>query len=419
MRQILNTYDCIVFLPLRLNKRMKQYIKYTYSILCVLAAFGMTLYCVKLYISNEDVSIVDFKEFNQNTDSVYPTITLCFKTNFLQQNLKNYHRGINESSYKRFLIGEHWHEGMFEVDFDKVTTKLVDYFLGASIWSFYTLNGESVSYKYVKEGFETEEVHHQDLKSFHPKFYISFRDIHEHCFSIDIPNHLDIKIHTFELLFNNSIFPDETRPEYDEFGIKIHYPSQFLNAQIAKYSWKTQVNNRKSYSMQFKIQNLVVLNRRDKSSNPCSENWNNYDETIMGNLMTRIGCHPPHWKTNLNLPNCSTKEEMKQFYNLDISDQDPPCKNIQKCFYAYEELDYLVSSWFDEQSQETNQTFFNVFIEFTDNYFMEIQHVRSFDMQSLIGNSGGYLGLFTGYALLQLPNLLHFLFKYLHQRIWG
>ena len=42
---------------------------------------------------------------------------------------------------------------------------------------------------------------------------------------------------------------------------------------------------------------------------------------------------------------------------------------------------------------------------------MEIKHVRDFDIESLIGNSGGYIGLFTGYALLQLPNLLSLVYQ--------
>ena len=31
--------------------------------------------------------------------------------------------------------------------------------------------------------------------------------------------------------------------------------------------------------------------------------------------------------------------------------------------------------------------------------------MRAYDIESLVGNAGGYIGLFMGYALFQLPNL--------------
>ena len=37
--------------------------------------------------------------------------------------------------------------------------------------------------------------------------------------------------------------------------------------------------------------------------------------------------------------------------------------------------------------------------------YKEISQVKAFDMEMLVGNIGGYLGLFLGYALLQIPDL--------------
>ena len=46
---------------------------------------------------------------------------------------------------------------------------------------------------------------------------------------------------------------------------------------------------------------------------------------------------------------------------------------------------------------------FEVKMRFEDEQFMLIEQTRGYDIQSLIGNSGGYLGLFLGCAILQLP----------------
>ena len=38
--------------------------------------------------------------------------------------------------------------------------------------------------------------------------------------------------------------------------------------------------------------------------------------------------------------------------------------------------------------------------------YKEIEQVRAYDVQSLVGNVGGYIGLFLGYALRELPTFL-------------
>ena len=39
-------------------------------------------------------------------------------------------------------------------------------------------------------------------------------------------------------------------------------------------------------------------------------------------------------------------------------------------------------------------------------YYMEIEHIQEYTLEGLVGNAGGYLGLFLGYALLQLPQFV-------------
>ena len=46
---------------------------------------------------------------------------------------------------------------------------------------------------------------------------------------------------------------------------------------------------------------------------------------------------------------------------------------------------------------------------FKNPYYEEVLHVQSFTIESWIGNAGGYLGLFVGFAFWQIPELLDFL----------
>ena len=54
-----------------------------------------------------------------------------------------------------------------------------------------------------------------------------------------------------------------------------------------------------------------------------------------------------------------------------------------------------------------------VMITFQGETFMDITQNRAYDGQSLIGNAGGYVGLFLGVALIQLPLALKCLFQML------
>ena len=42
---------------------------------------------------------------------------------------------------------------------------------------------------------------------------------------------------------------------------------------------------------------------------------------------------------------------------------------------------------------------------------MEVEQTRAMDGYALLGNIGGYVGEFTGIALLQLPDFISFLYN--------
>ena len=53
-------------------------------------------------------------------------------------------------------------------------------------------------------------------------------------------------------------------------------------------------------------------------------------------------------------------------------------------------------------------------VKFRSQEYKEIRQVRAYDTQSLIGNAGGYIGLFLGYALRELPSFLLFAYKIIY-----
>ena len=53
---------------------------------------------------------------------------------------------------------------------------------------------------------------------------------------------------------------------------------------------------------------------------------------------------------------------------------------------------------------------FHVMVNFQGATYMEITQSRAYDAQSLVGNAGGYVGLFLGVALIQIPSAIRMIF---------
>ena len=390
-----------------------KYCIYSYRLLCIIAAIGMFLYGVSKYAQNRDVSMVDFMEITGEDGNVYPAVSICLATPYLERQLDN---GKN-ADYWRFLSGQYWEDSLLDISYENITQAIQNFFLGASAWNFWSYKEGWVQYIYLNRKLENRtDIQNYTIKGFKwftPKFYTSFRHLHEKCMTIEIPNSLNHKISTFELFFNDSIFRGIGRPRQNDFGIKIHYPNQLLTSTFSNYIWEKH-DGQEDYTMKFVLQNLIVLNRRNKRNSPCIEDWKNHDQIIRRKIMEEAVCQPPHWDRITDLPRCSSQKQMKHFHEMNISARLPPCRQIKKVVHGFEELKYVDDNPL-EWARASNDTIFKIMIEFKDLSFMEIRNVRSFDIESLIGNAGGYIGLFTGYALLQLPNLMLLVLKWIYK----
>ena len=63
-----------------------------------------------------------------------------------------------------------------------------------------------------------------------------------------------------------------------------------------------------------------------------------------------------------------------------------------------------------------NRSYFGVTVRFPELDFKETRQVKAFDFNDLLGNIGGYIGMFLGYALLNLAYYLVDLFGKFHTR---
>ena len=126
--------------------------------------------------------------------------------------------------------------------------------------------------------------------------------------------------------------------------------------------------------------------------------------------MDQVGCTLPHWIINTTSPTC-VGQQLKNIRRLlsDVHDYPDPCQTVEKVLYSYEEtgglenLETIIESSTNWNQRYDRKEIFQVLLNFQGDSYMEITQTRAYDLQSLIGNAGGYVGLFLGVALIQLP----------------
>ena len=100
---------------------------------CFLAALGLTCWCWYKYMKDDDVSLVNYKRYHSEQNSIYPSRTLCFNNPFLNHKLQDIGEGINTTTYSKFLEGLHWDERLLHIDYDNVTIDLDKYLDGVRV----------------------------------------------------------------------------------------------------------------------------------------------------------------------------------------------------------------------------------------------------------------------------------------------
>ena len=58
------------------------------------------------------------------------------------------------------------------------------------------------------------------------------------------------------------------------------------------------------------------------------------------------------------------------------------------------------------KNRTTNDTFFSIAQYYDQIRFRDTIQTKAYPFDSLVGNMGGYMGLFLGYSLVQVPNFI-------------
>ena len=229
-----------------------------YVSICISFAILASGACIYLYLLDDDVSHVSYKAFNEDDDSHYPSVTLCFAFPFQENTLRSIGDNITGDLYQQFLKGEYWDDRMLTIDYDNVTMNLEDYINYVSVFD----------------------------ENWVGKSYVSFRSALQKCFTVDTPSPTDFHLKRKKIIYlriqlKTAIFPNETRPfgstgrnGKNSFAITFHYPGQRTSPAFQNWRWKQQNSGAPGrFVMRFTFFSMEVIKKRNKRNQTCNTDW--------------------------------------------------------------------------------------------------------------------------------------------------
>lgn len=373
----------------------------TFKLICITSAISMTIYCSYEYSKNEDLSVVSYKKFNEDEEGVYPQVVLCLYNHFSleSEEAKEIGYNITPGSFGRFYKGEEWNDAFLKIDINKIVRKFQSNVVDTCLFSEYPENendsreceGKGILSTHLDPfGGKCLQFHYK-----HPK-----------------------RILEATMWLKTSIFPNDTGPNNMKF-----YPVTFMLPNRRFYindfnelNWPIQENPADPYAIQYTLSNIEVIRNRGKSGSNCYDG-KNYDAFRMKEILSTVGCKPFYYFT---LPgdmyqNCTTQSQFKKLSELvmtaSLRHSVPPCTKIQRMQINVENVPSELRKEKEiysgiEKSLEAVNSWFRVTVNFRERYYRDITQTRAYSAQSLIGNAGGYIGLFIGYTIAELPLLL-------------
>ena len=375
---------------------------------CVLVAFSTIFWCIWEFAKNEDTTLISFEAFDsKEQQNQYPILTLCFldEDSMLHSMLgKNNDEGVNVTTYADFLKGKHWDDKMMQIEYDSVTMDIRDYIIGTCVTTM-----------------ESSEC--IGVINIEPFTFLSTAGTYK-CFSFlyQVETSLDESM----IALNNSMFPSGKRPRFGRFLILWHYPYQIIRAISLPmfHRWQYRGNAMDSYYvMDFYLSNVEIFKRRANGAKTCSVS-ERYDFETTEKIIKSVGCQPPYWKSNQSYSKCSSSKQlldMKHHYDGKLFKSNIhqgyilPCVEINKMEVEYTETGgkerktkFNINIYENfEKDAGTNLGWFIINTHFwKSTIFKEIRQIRVYSFQNLIGNAGGYLGLFVGITISQIPTFL-------------
>ena len=173
--------------------------------------------------------------------------------------------------------------------------------------------------------------------------------------------------------------------------VLFNYPNQLVRPR----SGPETIWDEKEYAYRkletFQISSVEILKRRYKNKNKCTADWNDYDNLVLKSHVQKSGCRAPYISDYSDFPTCNTKHKIKKAYydgwKLNKVYKDEPCQEMTNIDFKH------TIKTFGPKGAKNER--YNIYVAFPMKGKIVTQ-LQEVDVHSLIGNIGGYIGLFLG-----------------------
>ena len=392
-----------------------KYIHRAFHAICILGTIALISWCIYMYALDEDMTVIHFEKFHTDPDYIYPSISLCASDIFYEHELQKF--GVKQTIYESFLRGDYYEEGIQNIPYEDVAYHPATKLLGIKFFQEYSTNGIQNPDQYY---WYNHEQNNESLPSqWRPSFRVEpFNSWYGHiykCLTVDVPFISNQHLSWIQIIMKKSFFPNSHRPMSINSGglfmISIAFPNQRRRYSTSLTVWNEELKN-KSYGMKFQVTGIDAIQTRNKKSRPCDEDWREYDKKVRRYMVANVGCIPPYWTLDPdeNFQICNDSNSMKQLYvDAEWNRHTKPCRRMARYTTSFMEYPTIIHD--NEVAPIYKDKYFAVHTYFPRESFKNIVLVRAFDIQTLIGNAGGYIGLFLGHTVLQIPGFLYYLWK--------
>lgn len=351
----------------------------------------MIIFWIVEYQRNENITLVEYKSTREIQNLSYPELSICFDQPFLNTELVKFNPDLDKNRYLEHLKSKDgFNETYNDIPYDEVTPNLFGHL--NRLWI----------------GWKPGRYHSSDnCTDIEKCSYFIFSNNYNgmsdftfiKCFGIQVHKNYIHDVNWFQLIFDESL--GKILTQIKGVFVMMNQPNQFArNMGGVQNIWDpSKGKKRKEY---FQITSIDILIRRNKIQSPCMDDWRNYDSLVLNHHTESVGCRAPYHKMYDKYPICKTQNELKRSifdpWSMDNTDFSNPCQEMPNIEYKHDFKDTNI----DPTVRQT----FKIWVAYPKKGKV-ITESRAVNIHSLIGNIGGYIGLFLGkYNYIEMSSFM-------------
>ena len=343
--------------------------KVLFTVACVIVvAFMVGYWFYKFKVEDRDIGVVDYVPLKDAKEIKFPLVSWCLKDPFIEEKLKAKNSSITSTAYRQYLEGKIHDKSYEQIDYPNVTIDLNQYLLAGNVW--------------FKNGTE------RNITLDNINFIETFSGFHMNdffkCYTMKFVVDEQRNLKKVGALLNRTRLISDWQGKSPVALYVVHYPGQFF---LLKQIEIIHIIHLRWYGVtQLRMIKVEILKQRNSRNRKCSYDVGNYDDTIVDKILQKTGCRPPYLYSHKSYPQCEIQKDIRES-RIDTLAREQieiptACERLSEVRKTLGRGGNYLGNWV-----------------LTIKYPEEVKIItqsQDVDVHALIGNIGGYLGLFLG-----------------------